>query len=188
MSFLLGLSIIVVFHPDRQRLPATRLPNICRLYRTFRGGILLAVLVDQFGKAVVSSGLMTAEEVRSFWKTIPTGERPKDAEGFASLLVQRERLNAFQAEEILSGNSTPLVLGDYVLLCKIGEGGMGQVFKAEHRHMKRLAAIKLLPSALTKDEAAIKRFQREVQAAAKLSNPNIVQTHDAGVQRGICIS
>lgn len=145
----------------------------------------MAVSVDQFGKAVVSSGLMTAEEVRSFWNAIPTGERPKDAEGFASLLVQRERLNAFQAEEILSGSKTPLVLGDYVLLCKIGEGGMGQVFKAEHRHMKRLAAIKLLPSALTKDEAAVKRFQREVQAAAKLSNPNIVQTHDAGVQRGI---
>ncbi len=51
--------------------------------------------------------------------------------------------------------------------------------------MKRLAAIKLLPPGLTKDEAAVKRFEREVEAAARLSHPNIVQTHDAGVQQGV---
>jgi serine/threonine protein kinase len=62
---------------------------------------------------------------------------------------------------------------------------MGQVFKARHQHMDRFAAIKLLPTSLTKDEAAVKRFQREVKAAAKLSHPNIVQTYDAGVQRGV---
>src|SRR5205814_9466125 len=98
---------------------------------------------------------------------------------------KRGQLNEFQAKELLSGNNTPLVLGDYILLSKIGAGGMGQVFKAEHRHMKRLAAIKLLPAAMTKDEAAVKRFQREVQAAAKLSHPNIVQAHDASMQRGV---
>ncbi len=87
--------------------------------------------------------------------------------------------------EISAGHDTPLILGDYILMAPIGAGGMGQVFKAEHRHMRRLAAIKLLPAALTKDEAAVKRFQREVQAAARLSHPNIVQTFDAGVQRGV---
>ena len=76
------------------------------------------------------------------------------------------------------------MLGDYILLDKIGAGGMGQVFKAEHRRMKRLVAIKLLPAAMTKDEAAVKRFQREVEAAAKLSHPNIVQAYDADEQRG----
>ena len=93
----------------------------------------------------------------------------------------------FQASELLSGSGTPLVLGDYVMLAKIGAGGMGQVFKAQHRHMERLVAIKLLPPAMTKDEAAVKRFQREVEAAAKLSHPNIVHAHDAGVQRGVWI-
>jgi serine/threonine protein kinase len=145
----------------------------------------LTVSVDQFGKAIVSSGLMTAEEVKSFWNEVPADKRPKDADGFAAILLTRRRLNSFQTAELLSGSKIPLVLGDYQLLGKIGAGGMGQVFKAEHRHMKRLAAIKLLPPALTKDEAVIKRFQREVQAAAKLSHPNIVQTYDAGVQRGI---
>ncbi len=43
----------------------------------------------------------------------------------------------------------------------------------------------MLPSSLTKDEATVKRFEREVEAAAKLSHTNIVQTFDAGVQRGV---
>lgn len=51
--------------------------------------------------------------------------------------------------------------------------------------MDRQVAVKLLPAAMTKDEASVKRFQREVKAAAKLTHPNIVQAFDAGVQRGV---
>src|SRR6185437_3680412 len=90
-----------------------------------------------------------------------------------------------QSQELLSGRNTPLLLNQYLILAKIGAGGMGQVFKAQHRKMKRLVAIKLLPSAMTKDEAAIKRFQREVEAAAKLSHPNIVAATDADECRGM---
>jgi serine/threonine protein kinase/WD40 repeat protein len=79
----------------------------------------------------------------------------------------------------------PRELGDYILLDRLGAGGMGQVFKAQHKHMKRLVAIKLLPAALTQDEAAIRRFQREVEAAARLVHANIVQAYDASVQRGV---
>ncbi|MDX1948329.1 MAG: SUMF1/EgtB/PvdO family nonheme iron enzyme [Pirellulaceae bacterium] len=140
---------------------------------------------DQFAKALIAAGLSSTEEVKSFWNALPAGTRPKDGTAFAQALIEQSKLTKFQAQELLSGSQTPLVLGDYVLLAKIGAGGMGQVFQAEHRHMKRLAAIKLLPAALTKDEAAVKRFQREVQAAAKLSHPNIVQTFDAGVQKGV---
>ena len=145
----------------------------------------MAVSIDQFGKSLVASGLMTAEEVKALWNAIPAAERPKDGDGFAQVLIKQERLSEFQARELLSGSGTPLVLNQYVLLSKIGAGGMGQVFKAQHRKMKRLAAIKLLPSALTKDEGAVKRFQREVEAAAKLTHPNIVQTYDADECRGI---
>ncbi len=145
----------------------------------------MAITAEQFGKAIVASGLMTGEELRALWAELPATERPKDGESFSSVLLKRERLNEFQAKEILSGSGTPLVLNQYVLISKIGAGGMGQVFKAQHRKMKRLAAIKLLPSALTKDEAAVKRFQREVEAAAKLTHPNIVQTFDADECRGI---
>ena len=62
---------------------------------------------------------------------------------------------------------------------------MGQVFKAEHRRMKRVVAIKMLPPAVTKDAAAVARFQREVEAAAKLSHPNIVAAYDADEANGV---
>jgi serine/threonine protein kinase/formylglycine-generating enzyme required for sulfatase activity len=145
----------------------------------------MPLTADQFAQAVVSAGLSSADELAALTASLANSEQPIDAHTLAARLVERQRLTKFQAEELLAGSQTPLVLGDYVLLDKIGAGGMGQVFKAQHRHMKRLVAIKLLPPALTQDEEAIKRFQREVEAAARLSHPNIVQAYDASVQRGV---
>ncbi len=145
----------------------------------------MPVSANQLGQAIIASGLMSADEVKACWAAIPPDKRSKDGEPLAKALVEAGRLTEFQAAELLSESGTPLILGDYVLIARIGAGGMGQVYKAEHRHMKRLAAIKLLPAALTKDEAAVRRFQREVQAAARLTHPNVVQTFDAGVQKGV---
>lgn len=139
---------------------------------------------EQFAKALVASGLMSAEEVQTLWSELPSRKRPRDGKSFAQVLLRRELLNDFQCRELLRGKNTPLLLGDYVLLGKIGAGGMGQVFQAQHRRMKRLVAVKLLPAAMTKDEATIKRFQREVEAAAKLLHPNIVTAFDAGETKG----
>src|SRR4029077_3002487 len=76
------------------------------------------------------------------------------------------------------------ILGNYVLLDKIGAGGMGMVFKAQHRRMKRLVAVKVLPKAGKKDPEVFKRFQRELEAAAKLTHPNIVAAFDADEHEG----
>ncbi|MCO6459681.1 MAG: serine/threonine protein kinase, partial [Pirellulaceae bacterium] len=77
------------------------------------------------------------------------------------------------------------VLGDYVLLGRIGSGGMGRVFKAQHRRMDRLVALKVLPRAAMLDPSAVQRFHREVRAAARLFHPHIVAAFDAGEQSGI---
>jgi len=140
----------------------------------------MALSVDQFGKALVSAGLFRADELKALWNAIPTDARPKQGDGFAKLLVEQGKLNQFQADELLSGRNTPLVMGDYTLIAKIGEGGMGQVFKARHKRMNRMVALKVMSSAAMKDEAAVKRFQREVHAAALLEHPNIVTAYDSG--------
>jgi serine/threonine protein kinase len=76
-------------------------------------------------------------------------------------------------------------LGDYLIVGKIGAGGMGRVYKAEHQRMRRIVALKVLSSQAMKSPDAVRRFNREVQAAARLSHPNIVTAYDAGEQQGI---
>ncbi len=67
----------------------------------------------------------------------------------------------------------------YRVLELLGRGGMGEVYKAEHRLMHRPVAIKVIHRRLMKDAHAVERFRREVQAAARLSHPNIVAAYDA---------
>ena len=67
----------------------------------------------------------------------------------------------------------------YRLLEKIGSGGMGDVYRAEHRIMGRTVAIKLVQKSLTGNPLAIQRFRNEVKSAARLTHPNIVTAFDA---------
>ena len=62
---------------------------------------------------------------------------------------------------------------------------MGQVFKAQHKVMKRVVALKTLPASATKSERAVRRFHRVVEVAARLSHPNIVTAYDAGESHGV---
>jgi WD40 repeat protein/serine/threonine protein kinase/formylglycine-generating enzyme required for sulfatase activity len=70
-------------------------------------------------------------------------------------------------------------LGEYELLEKLGEGGMGAVYKARQTNLDRLVALKVLPKDRSENKAAIARFYREMRAVGRLSHPNIVQAHDA---------
>ena len=67
----------------------------------------------------------------------------------------------------------------YRIVEKLGAGGMGVVFRAEHRLMERPVALKVVNARLLSSEVAIERFRMEVRAAAKLSHRNIVAAHDA---------
>jgi serine/threonine protein kinase/Leucine-rich repeat (LRR) protein len=142
----------------------------------------MAVPLEEFVKQLVDSGVIAGETLKDF---LPPKREPKDAEELARELVRQKKLTKFQAEEVYNGKGKSLVLGNYVLLEKIGAGGMGQVFKARHRRMDRLVAVKLLPAAFMKDRAALARFEREVKVAAKISHPNIVAAHDADCADGV---
>ncbi len=81
--------------------------------------------------------------------------------------------------------STPLTrVGAYELLEKLGEGGMGAVYKARHVHLKKLVALKLLSDRIAHVTGAFDRFRREVEAVGRLEHPNLVRATDAGTHEG----
>src|SRR5665647_3611715 len=78
-----------------------------------------------------------------------------------------------------------LLLNRYELLEKIGEGGMGIVYKAKCHLLNRFVAVKILKTELSSDEDFVARFKREGTSAASLSHPNIVNVHDVGTENNI---
>ena len=76
-------------------------------------------------------------------------------------------------------------VGPYRVLEKIGEGGMGEVYRAHDLRLERDVAVKVLPSHLIDDAAALARFERESKAVAALSHPNILGIFDVGSEGGI---
>jgi serine/threonine-protein kinase len=97
----------------------------------------------------------------------------------AKELMQRGWLTPFQLNQIFLGRGQELLLGPYLLLERIGEGGMGQVFKAWHRLLDRIVALKVIRKDKLECPEAVQRFQREIQASSRLSHPNIVAAFDA---------
>ncbi|ODA33715.1 serine/threonine protein kinase [Planctopirus hydrillae] len=128
-------------------------------------------LIDQMFQA----GLITSSDQSELLDEA----RFPTAEHICRYLVKQGRLTAFQAQQCFAGKASQLVLGKYLLLEKLGQGGMGTVYKAQHTRMKRLVAIKVVSANLVKSDELRERFQREVEAAARLTHPNIVQAFDA---------
>jgi serine/threonine protein kinase len=139
----------------------------------------MAISLDQFTQQLADSGLMSSEEIQSFVAALLADDEPLDGERLARQLVRQKKLTAYQAKELYASRAKSLVLGNYVILDKLGQGGMGLVLKAEHRRMKRLVALKVLSPKVVRTPETLRRFQREVEAAARLTHPNIVIAHDA---------
>ena len=138
----------------------------------FRESALLSGLVtpEQFDRAIT--------EVRTSpsWVSAPDGDITDDE--IAGKLVDMEVLTDYQSDQLKTGR-TKLNLGPYTITNWIGQGGMGQVFKAVHKMLGRECAIKVLPRDKSTPEA-IASFTREIRTQAQLDHSNLVRAHDAG--------
>lgn len=76
-------------------------------------------------------------------------------------------------------------LAEYKILSKLGEGGMGAVYKAQHRRLEKIVAIKTLRANRLANREQISRFEREMKAVGRLDHPNLIRAHDAGEVKGI---
>ena len=89
---------------------------------------------------------------------------------YAAHVDHATRREAFEARKF----------GQYVLREKLGEGGMGEVFRAEHRLLKRPCALKRIRAQFVADPRSLARFEREVTATARLTHWNSIQVYDCG--------
>ncbi len=90
-----------------------------------------------------------------------------------------------RAQSVESSGPTALetgtvIAGRYRILGLIGVGGMGAVYRAEHVHMRKTVALKLLHPELLRVEEVVQRFEREAIAAARIDHPNVVAANDFG--------
>jgi phosphate ABC transporter phosphate-binding protein len=138
-----------------------------------------AVSREQFLQNLMDSGLSIVGELhRILGSTTETGDA--DGESLARQLVRGNELTAFQANAVLEGTYADLRIGSYEVLDLLGKGAMGTVYKARHRTMKRMVAIKVLAPDVARRSTFAQRFQREVETLAQLSHVNIIMAFDAG--------
>jgi serine/threonine protein kinase len=125
--------------------------------------------------ADVVEGLL--DEARAAAERVATPNRETDDPG---------TLLTIDAQPVKITLSLPLrMVGDYELLERIPGGGMGEVYKARHRHLDKLVALKLLPAASHGSREMIARFQREMKAVGALDHPHVVEAYDAGEESGV---
>jgi response regulator RpfG family c-di-GMP phosphodiesterase/serine/threonine protein kinase len=104
----------------------------------------------------------------------------RDAERLGHALVQAGLVTDYQLDRVRAGKSYGLVLGSYRVLETLGAGGMGMVFLAEHRLLRRRVAVKVLPLDEDCPPELRQRFYAEMRVLAELQHPNIVLAYDAG--------
>ncbi len=136
--------------------------------------------LSKYMELVVKSQLVTSPEVQSTFDEFVESSSADDvgADELAEYFEQKGLVTDWHNQKLLQGKYKGFILGRYKFLKKIGAGGMGAVYMAQHMVMDRLAAIKVLPKARVDRKSYLERFQLEARALAQLNHKNIVQVYD----------
>jgi serine/threonine-protein kinase len=129
--------------------------------------------------AIGRSGILPDREYRSVRARVKSGEYPSEPLALVERLVQDEVVTRYQADRLVQGKERGLVVDRYVILDRLGEGGMGRVYKAQHRLMGRVVALKVIAPRYAARMRSVARFQREIKLIGRLDHPNIIRAYDA---------
>ena len=158
--------------------PYKKLDHSNSVTRFVEAGDSLALLDFCLEKSLVhrEDWLSSPDEVRAEL------EQETRVEGLLNGLVRANLLTQYQADRIEAGTIHGLILGSYRILDRLVAGGMGVVFRAEHVHLRRMAAIKMLPlyAGAHSEGPLLTRFFNEIRIIAQLQHPNIVWALDTG--------
>ena len=134
-----------------------------------------AVLQELLGTA-----LIRAEDWEALAAPIRESLLGANEDELLSLLVRTRLLTEYQAHQTRLGLGSELILDNYRALDRLGSGSMGVVFRAEHVHLRRPVALKVLTLAAGQSSACLRGFRHALRAAAGLNHPAIVTARDAG--------
>jgi eukaryotic-like serine/threonine-protein kinase len=132
-----------------------------------------------FLEEIRRSSILTERQLEKLQSSTAEGNYPPEPAEVASRLVKDGVLTQYQSRQILKGKLQSLVFGGYVILDFLGKGTMGKVYKARHRMMGRVVALKVLDPRYVSSERTLARFQREMQLVGRLDHPNVVRAFDA---------
>ena len=138
--------------------------------------------VTQFWQKAVQSGLIDAKALKACWEKIPPAKRTPDAADrrLARQAVEAGFLTLWQAQQIVNGRSSGFKIDKYILLDRIGTGGMGRVYLARDTRLGRRVAVKILSPERLNNPRALARFLREAKVGAQLQHENLVRVYDEG--------
>jgi serine/threonine-protein kinase len=142
---------------------------------------------DSFGNVAIRLGFITETQLAEAMKAQAAAAKAGLRKRLGEILIKKGYLTPEQFEKVLkSQTSNRKRIGDYELISKLGEGGMGAVFKARQVFMDRVIALKILSPKMAKNKNFRDRFVREARAVAKLNHPHIVAGIDVGSKDGYC--
>lgn len=130
---------------------------------------------------LVSESDLTA--IRAKWVNGVSG-RDADVDGFRKFLVREKCLTEYQAALIQRGRAEGFVVGEYVILDRIGSGQSAGVYKAIHKS-GQLVALKVLAGSKARDNYTLNRFEREGRLLTQLDHPNVVRAYQVGQAGGV---
>ncbi|NBY01114.1 MAG: response regulator [Planctomycetes bacterium] len=128
---------------------------------------------------LVKHGVIHKDEIDSALEKYPESAGIDDRDALGDFLEQIGLITAYQAGELRNQRIADLVMDNYLILDRLGEGGMGTVFRARHKRMRRIVAIKVLNPEIQENADHLQRFQREIETLARLNHQGVIQAYDA---------
>jgi serine/threonine-protein kinase len=148
---------------------------------------MVSELDQPFGRVAVEMGFISREQFEECCSILDTVAKMGVQHSLQEILLRKGYVTRQEVLEIFRGMVKEGVrprLGNFEILSKIGEGGMGAVYKARQLSLDRTVALKVLPPHLARDQGYLRRFIREAKTAGRLSHPHIITTLDVGESDG----
>ncbi|MBS0210232.1 MAG: serine/threonine protein kinase [Planctomycetes bacterium] len=145
----------------------------------------MGISAQQVLDGLTSLSIIGQEDLAKLRNGLTSAQLAEDAETLLRYLVRKDKLSKYQAAKLYQERGKELVFGNYVIIDRIGVGGMGRVYQVRHVPTSQVRALKVLIARGDGSSRAIQRFLREVEVASQLSHPNIVTAYESGEAQGL---